>query len=82
MTDDQVALDDRYPVAGAEPASAVPARLLGHPTRVALPSPPGCSDTPPGSRSSATAPRVAVLRPDGREAREPPVAAACGTGPA
>jgi phenylpropionate dioxygenase-like ring-hydroxylating dioxygenase large terminal subunit len=58
MTDDQVALDDWYPVTDAVPAPTYTTRLLGHPVRVAF----------AGGRA-----RVTALRADGRELRELPV---------
>jgi phenylpropionate dioxygenase-like ring-hydroxylating dioxygenase large terminal subunit len=58
VTDDQVALDDWYPVADAEAAPAYTTKLLGHPVRVAF----------VGGR-----PCVTALRADGHEVRELPV---------
>jgi phenylpropionate dioxygenase-like ring-hydroxylating dioxygenase large terminal subunit len=57
MTDDQVALDDWYPVTDAVPALVHTTRLLGHAVRVAF----------SGGRA-----RVTALRADGRELRELP----------
>jgi hypothetical protein len=57
MTDDQVALDDWYPVTDAVPALVHTTRLLGHAVRVAF----------SGGRA-----RVTALRADGREMRELP----------
>ncbi|HEY0937991.1 MAG TPA: aromatic ring-hydroxylating dioxygenase subunit alpha [Trebonia sp.] len=57
MTDDQVALDDWYPVADAADTPAYTTRLLGHPLRVRF----------AGGRA-----RIAALGPDGQELRELP----------
>jgi phenylpropionate dioxygenase-like ring-hydroxylating dioxygenase large terminal subunit len=58
MTDDQVALDDWYPVTDAVDAPAYTTRLLGHPIRVGF----------TGDRA-----RITALSPDGHELRELPV---------
>jgi phenylpropionate dioxygenase-like ring-hydroxylating dioxygenase large terminal subunit len=58
ITDDQVALDDWYPVTDAEPAPPSTTRLLGHPVRVAF----------AGER-----PLITALAADGGGLRELPV---------
>jgi phenylpropionate dioxygenase-like ring-hydroxylating dioxygenase large terminal subunit len=58
MTEDQVALDDWYPVADAADGPAHTTRLLGHPVRIGF----------TGDRA-----RVTALSADGQELRELPV---------